>query len=329
MDFVDLIHSNSLRVPAFLLAIVFIACGITNVTHGLTPLTDNDLRSVTGQEGLKMTLNDFQISGDHTFTLKENTSGDQLYLENMTLDDPNPSNGNDPDGTDGSGVTTGTTSDPITFDIEGSDNGRWVIELPGNTANMEKNDIVFSDVYLQTGSTSGRRHLFNEFSITNAQYAGGTRFALGSIPGGGLNVGIAIVLDGDITALAPATDSGLDIQGVGGAQNCNNGPTGFNASTDCSGALNWASLDAGRPLQVEMFNNGSRGLVSIELNPNNVSPTAGQLVVENMHFDDNGEGTQNESFGEIWTESIAIRDLQGRFPTNGVSSNIQGSGNTR
>jgi hypothetical protein len=273
----------------------------------LQRLSEQDLSQVSGQEGLKMILEDFQISGNQTLELGSGQfSSSSLLLGNLTLD-----NGF------GGGVTTGSNGDPISFDVEGSDNGRWVIELPENDSNMDENDITIGDVWMDDGG--GPKVLSDGVSITNAQYAGGTRFALGTIPGGGLQLGIGIVLDGDIEISAPNDDSQITFDQIGGFNNCNNGPTGFDIDTDCSGVLDWASLEQGRPLQIEMFGGGS-GRLSMELITNN-NVSAGQLVVEDA-------GMNGENYGEIWTSGIEIRDLQGQGPVN-VNSEHTGCQCTR
>jgi hypothetical protein len=281
------------------------------------------MRAVSGQEGLKMVLEDFEVSGDHTFIIGENVTGDQLSLSNITVDDGS------------SGVTIGSkaNNDPLSFDIEGADNGRWVIQLPSNTNNMDETDVSFDEAHIDVGT---REIIASDIGITNAQWAGGTRFAMGTIEesdgdGGGLQLGIALELDGDFNFQAPAGfDSELEFDGIGGANSCSNGRTNFNVEDDCSGALTWADISADRPLEIEMFNNGSRGLLAFELNPDNVDPAAGQLVVEEVGFSGPDTPFDGESFGEVWTSGIFIRDLQGKLPIDpGLTpGNFSGIGST-
>lgn len=277
----------------------------------LKKLNDTDLRRVTGQEGLNMILEDFRISGNQTIRLRQDDYSNPdsaLFLSDVSLDDGS-----------GGGVTIGSTSDPISFDIEGSNYGRWVIELPDNYWNIDPTDITISKAWWQDASSSfgtERRQIADQISITNAQWAGGTRIALGTWPGGGLQAGLGIVLDGDVTFSAPSYDSDFVLNQIGGFNSCSNGPTNFDIDTDCSGVLDWASLEQGRPLVLEMFTGSDgEGKLSFELNPNYNSGSAGQIVVESARFNNDGaSGRAGGDFGEIWTNEIIITNMKGKGP---------------
>lgn len=272
-------------------------------------MSDQDLSEISAQEGLKMVLEDFRVTSNVNVRLRQDDLSNPesaLFLEDFTLD-----NGS------GAGVTVGSTGDPISFDIEGSDGGRWVIELPDNASNIDETNISFGQAYWQDGSSSfgdERRQIADDISIANAQWAGGTRIALGTLSGGGLQAGIGLVLDGDVTLSAPSYDSDMQLFQIGGFNNCNNGPTGFDIDTDCSGVLDWASLEQGRPLNFEMFTDSDGdGKLSFELNPNFNTGSAGQIVVQDARFNPN-DNRPGGSFGEIWTNDIIITNLQGKGP---------------
>lgn len=277
--------------------------------HSLEPMNDKQLSDVTAKEGLNMILEDFRISGNQNIRLRQDDFSNPdsaLFLQDFSLDDGS-----------GNGVTIGSTSDPITFDIEGSNDGRWVIELPDNSGNIDPTAITIAEAFWQDGSSSfndERRQIADEISITNAQWAGGTRIALGTNPGGGLKAGLGIVLDGNVMLSAPSYDSEMELFQIGGFNSCSNGPSGFDIGTDCSGVLDWASLEQGRPLVFDIFTDSDgNGKLSFELNPNFNSGSAGQIVVEEARFnpDSNRPGT---NFGEIWTDDIIITNIRGKGP---------------
>lgn len=299
----------SVRFLSFLL-ILFLSIG-TTAEAKLKKLTPHDLREVTGSEGLNMIVEDLRLSGNHTIRLRQDDFSNPdkaLFLSDLTLDDGS-----------GAGVTIGSTSDPLSFDIEGSDYGRWVIELPENDWNIDPTDITIANAWWQDGSSSfgsERRQVADEISINNAQWAGGTRFALGTWQGGGLQVGLGVVLDGDVTFSAPSYDSDFELFQIGGFNNCVNGPTNFDIDSDCSGVLDWASLEQERPLVLEMFTDSAGdGKLSFELNPNYNTGSAGQLVVEHARFNNDGaSGRAGGDFGEIWTNDIIITNMKGKGP---------------
>jgi hypothetical protein len=297
----------------------------------LKKLEQESMRQISGQEGLNMILENFRVSGNQNIRLRQDDFSNPdkaLFLEDFSLDDGS-----------GNGVTIGSTGDPISFDVEGSDGGRWVIELPDNYWNIDPTAITFDNAYWQDNSSSfgeERRRIAEEISITEAQWAGGTRFALGTWPGGGLQAGIGMVLDGNILVDAPSYDSEMELYQIGGFANCSNGPANFDIDSDCSGVLNWASLEEDRPLVFEMYDDGGDGKLFVELNPNYSTGSAGQIVVEQARLNqhDNRPGA---NFGEIWTSDIIITNLEAKGPidistkgsftgrTTGCTHNTNGS----
>lgn len=299
-------------------AVFFMGLSGLSAALSMEPMNEEQLSGVTGQEGLKMILEDFRISSDLTLRLRQddNTNPNNgIFLENLNLD-----NGS------GGGVTVGSTSDPLTFDIEGSNDGRWVIELPDFASNIDETDISLGPAFWQDSSfDAARQRIADGISITNAQWAGGTRFALGTNPGGGMKIGIGMVLDGDIELSAPYDWSELTLQQIGGFGSCSNGPTNFDIDTDCSGVLDWASLEQGRPLVVEMFDDGGSGKLQIELNPNFSSGSAGQIVVEEALLNTSSSVIPQGNFGEIWTNDIIITNLVATGPESITKGGYTGS----
>lgn len=301
-----------------IVSLLLLGFHVVPVQSELQKLDDESLSKVSGQEGLRMILNDFQISGSHTLRLRPDDLSndvDGLFLSDVTVDNA------------GSGINIGSRAadDPITFDVEGSDGGRWVIELPEN--NIDATDITIDDAWIRDESFNTdnsnpareRRNIADGISITNAQWAGGTRFALGTKPGGGLQMGLGIVLDGDLEFSAPTFSSEVQLNQIGGFGSCSGGPTNFDIDFDCSGVLDWAQLESDRALNIEFFDNGSQGQLSVNLQvPSTTSPSAGQIVVEEATFN----GT---SYGEIWTDDLIIADLEVRGPIS-TSSDMTGKG---
>jgi hypothetical protein len=243
-----------------------------------------------------MVLKDFQVSGNQTLVYQSGEfSDDKLILSDLTVDNA------------GSGINIGTASDPFTFDIDSSSDGRWVIEFPDN--NIDQTDVVIDRIRVADGGfSSGDAQRLGMFSVENTKWAGGTRFELGTNPGGGLALGLGIVLNGDIELEPPTGESDdLDMRDIGGFNSCWNGPTNFNIDTDCSGVLNWASLDEDRPLRID-FTNSNELVIKLDV-PSTSSPDAGQLVVENANF-------ANTSYGEIWSDEIKIGGLEVRALSN-------------
>lgn len=296
--------------------------GLGYAAHAeMKKMSAKNMRGITAQEGLKMVLEDFRISSDLTLRLRQDDNdnpNNAIFLEDLTLD--NGSSG---------GVTVGSTSDPINFDIEGSNDGRWVIELPEYSWNIDETNISMGPVFAQDPSfNASRQRIADEISITNAQWAGGTRFALGTNPGGGMRVGIGMVLDGDLEISAPYCCSELTLQQIGGFSNCSNGPTGFDIGTNCSGVLDWASLEQGRPLVIDMFDDGGQGKLHVELNPNFSSGSAGQIVVEETLFNTSSGVIPQGNFGEIWTSDIIITNLVATGPEDITKGGYTGSGDS-
>lgn len=292
-------------VIVFLVGLV-VTAGSFAVSAEMRKLNSEEMRSVSGGEGIAFTLNDFHVSGNNSLEIYE---GDRsccdggLRLEDFYLHESGaPSNG----------VTTGTVGDPITLDVGASNNGIIVIELPDDKSNMEKNTIKIgagpnggasgNGIYF-TDSGDGNFVNLGGLNIRNAQFAGETRLAISGTPNndGGIRLGLAIELNGDIDFDDP-TMGGFALNGVHGSGNYSG--TDYDHTTwSFSGPLRWADIPAGRPVVVNFQATSGNGELMVEFNPDKVAPTAGTLAVEEAWF-------QGQFYGEVLAEDIQIRNLQ-------------------
>lgn len=280
-------------------------------------IEEDELATIHGKEGLSFTLNNFLIEASTSdvadppeleFTFNPNGSDNKnLRMQGLTLEESGAC-------TNGCGVTTGapnqsfpSTIDPMTLDFEGTNDGFIALELPSDPNYMERNDVIINDVEVHDGSYSASYYDIGELRISDAQYAGGTRFAVGPKSNDGLRIGIAIELNGDLT-FRPNNDfsRGIDFFGLHGANTyCPGGGCSDNDSSTWgwSGPLTWANLPNGRPLTVDFDYNSNANNMVIEFNPDRISPSAGTIGIENAW-----QG--NRSFGESLIEDVRIRHLR-------------------
>lgn len=141
-----------------------LACANMSVA-GLTSLDDNDLAQINGAEGIGIQLNNIQVATDTGTTLSLQMDSDTLalYGDRFRLYKQGATN---PDVIqDESGVTIGSISDPMTFDIKSmtqlNAQGNYVdlsyltLALPSKLNTLRNNTL---DQTGFTGSTSGNTY---------------------------------------------------------------------------------------------------------------------------------------------------------------------------
>lgn len=306
----------------------------------LEPLSDREMSQVSGQEGLAVTMDGFRSTGGdaHIHLFSEDFFGDpdfdsdRLSLGNFRWNSPGQWESEEEDYPTGispecepfhsfcsqddeAGVVFGARNDPfeinVTEDNPTSDNDAGVIALqwPNNRSNMERVNLAF-DVRANDGASGSPSNDFlTRATIGNALWAGNTQLEVAVYPGGGVDLGIDIQLDGDVwfrtqnDFSADGADGGGYLEGVFGASSY----TGGSLSDCCddsqfSGALSWASIEDDRPLWVR-FNND-------------------QLVIERVQRDSAESGTiginelnlGGQSFGTTVADDVIFDYLKVEAP---------------
>lgn len=299
-----------LRFLILLVIGIFIIGGSFAVSAKMESLENQEMRDVTGGEGIGFTLKDFHVTGNQALELFEgdfSCCDGGLRLEDFNLHAP---------GSPSSGVTTGSLSDPITLDVGGSNNGVVVMKLPDNQSNMDKNTFLIGG---QTDATSTNGIYFTDsgdgdfvnlggLRVNDAQYAGGTRLSIGGTPNsdGGIRLGLALELNGNLDFNDP-TGGGFAFNGIHGSANYSTSSDDSNSGDwSFSGPLRWADITAGRPLVVNFQASSGNGELMVEWNPEKVNPIAGTLAAEGSWF-------QGQYYGEVLLKNIEVRNLQIKY----------------
>jgi hypothetical protein len=273
------------------------------VTAKLDRLSEESLRDVSGRTGIAFRLNDWRIDGGDASLELEGGVGSLTVGDFRVFDPdgiPNPFQINDnfgPYGDDpGNRLESGTFNNPFLINATDAGSGRVTLDFPNSQAAFEAADIQMS---LQFDGTP-----IGNLVIGNALWAGDTRFAMGIRPEGGINLGIAIQLDGDVWYSAETNGSfdngGLHIEGVFGGSNYTCSLPTVNDSC-FSGALTWADLDANRPLKVDFGYGSSPRQVRIE-RVRTSSGGQGTIGINSLEFDPGGF-----NLGTTVIDSVNIR----------------------
>lgn len=287
----------------FLALFVFL-CLPTTLPAELNKMGNGDLRKISGQTGLAFRFNDWRIDGgDATLELEGGSFG-SLSVGDFRVYDPdgipNPYQIDDnygPYGDDaGNRLESGTFNNPFVINATDAGNGRVALDFPNSQAAFEAADIQMS---LQFDGTP-----IGNLVIGNALWAGDTRFAMGIRPEGGIDLGIAIQLDGDVWYSAETNGSfdngGLHMEGVFGGSNYTCSLPTVNDSC-FNGALTWADLDANRPLKIDFGYGSSPRQVRIE-RVRTSSGGQGTIGINSLEFDPGGF-----NLGTTVIESVNIR----------------------
>lgn len=145
----------------FMLSVVTLFCANTSFA-GLTSLDDSDLSEINGAEGIGIQLNDVQVATDEGTTLSLQVDSDtlalygnrfQLYRQGAT----NPSVIRDE-----SGVTIGSISDPITFNIQ---------SVPQLNAQGNYVDLNYLTLALPSKFNTLRNSTLDQTGFTGSTYA--------------------------------------------------------------------------------------------------------------------------------------------------------------
>lgn len=303
----------------------------------MQPLNQTELSDVTAQQaGLSFALENLKVSGHQTFALREvetssqlgddNSNVGSLILSNLSVSNPDGSNG----------VQWGTVDNPITIDVDGSQDGYLIAELPGQSA-MDATNIEFGGAWVKdNGFASGDPRKFaSNFGLQNVQLAG-SYFGVGFKDGGGLRLSMGLQLNGDVVIESPE-GPGLKVTGIhanGQCENSNGNPctaSNFVNNPDnltFSGPLSLANIEDDRPLLVNSFTENGISKLKIEYNPDDIvfpSRQGDVLAVEEVSL--NGV-----SLGEVWTGGLKINHLEitgpePRLETFEGANNIQESYN--
>lgn len=244
----------------------------------LDRMAKESLRDVSGKTGIAFRLNDWRIDGGDASLELDGDVG-SMTVGDFRVFDPdgilNPgqiSNNYGPYGNDaGDRLESGTFNNPFVVNATDAGNGRVAVDFPGTQSAFEAADIQMSLQF--NGTHIGR------LTIGNALWAGDTRFAMGIRPSGGVDLGIALQLDGDVWYSAETgagfDNGGLHAEGVFGGSNYTCSLPTVNDSC-FSGALTWASLENNRPMQIDFGSTSS--------NPR-------QIRIERIRTGSGGQGT--------------------------------------
>lgn len=271
-------------------------------TDALEPLNEEEMSQVRGSEGLALNMRNWRITGgdvflnffENSFTGDPDFSDDHIGIGNFRINSPGQWEENYPSGLspncspygftscgadDEPGITFGTLNDPFTVNVteyNPADNNQGILAFrwPDNRSNMERVNIgadlhvEADDSYVGNAYTGSNTYL-GTLNIVNSLWSGGTQLELSVFPGGGVDVGLDIELDGAgwlRTQPGPISDPSNnksaytyadDVYGAetfSGSVDPSSGYTNCCDNSQFTGPLTWASLEGNRPLRIR-FNN--------------------------------------------------------------------------
>lgn len=305
-------------------------------TGTMKPLSDRELSRVNGREGVAFILNDWRIdAGNLGLTLTEGTSGSgRLSLRSLRVYDPdgidnpdfdgdgNTAEHNDPGpfGSDaGNRLSSGSFGDPFQINASSSGSGILALTWPDNNGNSPPN-LNFEAADIQFATWMNDNFLLRA-TVGNALWAGGTKLAAEIRPDGGLGLGIAMQLNGDVWVTAEEVsegpyERGLFLEGVYGASNYSCSPPTVQESC-FSGALTWATLSNDRPLNIDFDTNGNEFVIercaTWTAGCTNQA-NAGTIGIQNLTFSGETTSFSEVSLGSSVIDNIQIRHFEIRAP---------------